>query len=114
MPERCTYIAGWLAEGGLSKNASVPKGWLFAEVAPHSNALEGLVYISVTGIVMPVLRSPDALDEISEMARINPNTVRVLVGDRQEIAALWSRLEKQGLEARIVRDQLGYSVDRDA
>jgi GNAT superfamily N-acetyltransferase len=109
-PERCSYIAGWIAEGGLTRSPLVPRAWLLAEM-DHGH-IEGLVYISSTGIVMPVLESDEALDGVLEMARANPNAMRVLVGERRQVAALWSRLQTLGLSARMSRDQLGYSVNK--
>jgi GNAT superfamily N-acetyltransferase len=109
-PERTTYIAGWLHEGGLQKSAVVPKGWLFGEM--DGPTIVGLVYVSSTGIVIPVVQATAALGHIAEMARANPNMVRVLVGERREVADLWSRLKKNGMEARMQRDQLGYVVRR--
>jgi GNAT superfamily N-acetyltransferase len=109
-PERTTYIAGWLHEGGLSRSGVVPKGWLFGEM--DGPLIRGLVYVSSTGIVIPVVQSSAALGQIAEMARQNPNMVRVLVGERPQVSDLWARLEKNGMEARICRDQLGYAVGR--
>jgi uncharacterized protein len=109
-PERTAYIAGWLHEGGLSRSAVVPKGWLFGEL--EGSRIDGLVYVSSTGIVIPVVKSNAALGDLAEMARSNPNMARVLVGERPQVAELWARLKKNGMEARISRDQLGYSVNR--
>lgn len=110
-PERCAYIAGWIAEGGLSRSPQVARAWLLAEMS--RGRIAGLVYISGTGIVMPVLDSDEALDGLTDMARVNPNAVRVLVGERAQVAELWKRLEHVGLEPRITRDQLGFAVERD-
>src|SRR5262249_4447898 len=63
-------------------------------------------------IVIPVVKASAALGHIAEMARTNPSMVRVLVGERTEVAELWARLKKNGMEARIQRDQLGYAVSR--
>src|SRR5262245_2472823 len=79
MPERCAYIAGWISEGGLSRNPLVPRAWLLAEMA--DGQIAGLVYVSSTGIVMPVLDSDAALESVVEMARANQNAMRVLVGE---------------------------------
>lgn len=108
-PERCTYIAGWIKDGGLERSALVSRGWLLAEM--KGGAINGLVYVSSTGIVIPVA-GERALDDVAEMARANPNAVRVLVGERSVVVSLWRRLETLGMEARISRDQLGYAVDR--
>jgi predicted GNAT family acetyltransferase len=89
----------------------VSRAWLLAEYDARS--IDGLIYISSTGIVIPVIKTKDAYDQVVEMARVNANTVRVLVGERRSVAELWSRLRKLGLEARISRDQLVYAVTRD-
>lgn len=109
-PEQTAYIAGWLSEGGLERSLIVPRAWLFGEV--EGRQLQGLVYVSNTGIVIPVVRSTAALTQLAEMNRTNPNMVRVLVGERQTVGELWSRLKRLGLQARIIRDQLGYAIDR--
>lgn len=108
-PDRATYIAGWIKDGGLERSTLVPRGWLLAEM--RGSEIAGLVYISSTGIVIPVA-GERALDDVAEMARANPNAVRVLVGERALIASLFDRLEHLGMEARISRDQLGYTVER--
>lgn len=109
-PHACAFIAGWLAEGGLARDPRTPRAWLFAE--RRGAALEGLAYVSDTGIVIPALKSPEALEELAELGRANPNAMRVLVGEREQIASLWGKLSRAGSAARIVRDQLGYSVAR--
>lgn len=109
-PERTAYIAGWLAEGGLERSPQVSRAWLLAET--RGGAIVGLVYVSATGIVMPALGSDDALDGVVDVARANPSAVRVLVGERRQIGALWRKLGRLGLEARLSRDQLGYAVTR--
>lgn len=111
MPERCAYVAGWITEGGLARSPLVPRAWLLAETA--GGQISGLVYISSTGIVMPILDSEEALDGVVDMARANPNAMRVLVGEREQIGELWERLEMLGFRARMSRDQLGYAVERN-
>lgn len=107
----CTYIAGWLHEGGLQRNSLVPHAWLFAET--RGAEIIGLAYISTTGIAIPSVGTSAALDQLADMARANPNTIRVIVGDRAQVAELWGRLEGRGMRARIARDQLGYAVTRE-
>ncbi|MCK6545371.1 GNAT family N-acetyltransferase [Myxococcota bacterium] len=109
-PERTAYIAGWIAEGGLERRPQVSKAWLLAETVGAE--LVGLVYVSATGIVMPSLSSDEALEGVVDVARANPAAVRVLVGERRQIAALWRKLGRLGLEARLSRDQLGYAATR--
>lgn len=109
-PARTAYIAGWIAEGGLERSPQVAKAWLLAET--QGPEILGLVYVSATGIVMPALGTEDALDGIVDVARANPSAVRVLVGERRALGALWKKLQRLGLEARLARDQLGYAVTR--
>jgi predicted GNAT family acetyltransferase len=110
-PDQCTYVAGWISEGGLHKSSLVSRAWLLAEW--DARKISGLIYISSTGIVIPVINSKEAFDQLTEMARANANTMRVLVGERRTVAELWARLERLGMEARIDRDQLGYAVSRE-
>jgi predicted GNAT family acetyltransferase len=109
-PDRATYIAGWIKDGGLERSTLVPRGWLLADM--RGSAIDGLVYVSNTGIVIPVA-GERALDDVADIARANPNAVRVVVGEREVVASLFARLERLGMEARICRDQLGYAVERD-
>ena len=108
-PARCTYIAGWIREGGLLSDPRVPKAWLLGCVQPRDH-IEGLVYISETGIVIPVIERGPPVEALMGIARKNPNLVRVLVGERSLVEHLWTRLERLGMVARIIRDQLGFIV----
>jgi uncharacterized protein len=113
-PHRCTYIAGWIEDGGLRDGGDgVSRAWLLGELGPEDR-IEGLVYISDTGIVIPAVRSEAAIEDVVRIGRRNPNAIRVLVGERKPVASLWTQLESIGMLARISRDQLGYSVDRAA
>jgi ribosomal protein S18 acetylase RimI-like enzyme len=109
--DQCTYIAGWLSEGGLHKSTLVSRAWLLAEW--EARQISGLIYISTTGIVIPVINTKECYERVTEMARANANTIRVLVGERSTVGQLWARLKKIGMEARIDRDQLGYAVTRE-
>ena len=110
-PHQCTFIAGWIQEGGLAESPSVPRGWLLAEL-DDDGGVEGLVYISDTGIVMPALSSPEGLADIAHIGRRHPDAVRVLVGDRAQVAGIWRHMLRHGAEARQIRDQAGYLVRR--
>jgi ribosomal protein S18 acetylase RimI-like enzyme len=108
-PERCTYIAGWIHEGGLEGQTRTPKGWLMAE-KNTSDLITGLVFISATGILIPVLRSETSHEQIIAIARMNPGMIRVLVGEHHQVLSLWRRLERRGLRARLKRKQLLYAA----
>lgn len=109
-PERTVYIAGWLGEGGLDRSPLLPRARLFGEII--DGRISGLAYLSSTGILMPIVKTSRALEDLTEMARRNPSAIRVVVGERRQVGELWSRLEALGLRARLIRDQLGYSVSR--
>ncbi|MEQ8279095.1 MAG: GNAT family N-acetyltransferase [Deltaproteobacteria bacterium] len=108
-PHRTTFLAGWIQDGGLSEDPRAPRAWLFADI-DDEGAIQGLVYISDTGIVLPVSSQADGLDGLVEIARRNPTAVRVIVGERTLVASLWRRIQPFGFTARIDRNQLGYSV----
>ncbi|MEO1334773.1 MAG: hypothetical protein AAFV29_03985, partial [Myxococcota bacterium] len=80
-PDQCTYIAGWIAEGGLTRAPNTPRAWLMGEY-DRTGRLSGLVYISLTGIMIPVRLSDDAIKDFGQMVRRNPNLARVVVGQR--------------------------------
>lgn len=109
-PSRCTYIAGWIADGGLEERPGTARAWLLGDM--DSGALHGLVYISDTGILIPAVSRPEAVEELARIGRKNPSAVRVIVGERSFVGDLWDRLEIAGMVARISRDQLGYTVTR--
>ncbi len=109
-PHHTTFVAGWITDGGLAESPRAPRAWLFADLDGQGEIL-GLVYISDTGIVLPMASNEDSLDGLVEIARRNPNAIRVIVGERSLVGALWGRIDRFGFEARISRDQLGYSVD---
>lgn len=110
-PEHCTYIAGWIREGGLLQDPRVPKAWLLGLLRPEDQ-VDGLVYISETGIVLPVL--PESLtDSLLKVAKKNPSLIRVLVGERALVRTIWQDLERQGMVARLVREQLGYVATQE-
>ena len=99
-PEACVYIAGWLHGGGLQGAPDVPRGWLLAERDPSSEIV-GLAFLSATGILIPVLRSRDAIEGIAAIAHSNRSMIRVLVGERQQVGAIWKRLEPLGFATRL-------------
>ncbi len=109
--EQCTYIAGWIAEGGLTRAPTTPRAWLLGERG-GGGELTGLLYISVTGIMIPAWLSEDAVDRVGKMVHRNPNLARVLVGERKLVAQLWQTLSRKGTRARLSRDQVGYTIDR--
>ena len=111
-PYECTYIAGWIAEGGLTRAPNTPRAWLLGE-RNASHHLTGLLYISVTGIMIPAQLTDEAVDQIGEMVQRNPNLARVVVGERRLVARLWRTLVQRGTRARLSRDQIGYCLDRD-
>ncbi len=74
--------------------------------------VDGLVYISETGIILPVLPEP-LIGGLLKIAKKNPALVRVLVGERSLVRTLWQRMERSGMVARLVREQLGYVVTQD-
>ena len=112
-PDQCAFIAGWIAEGGLSESPSVARGWILAETDASERIL-GLAYFSDTGIVLPALGGPDALDEVVRVAQRSPGSVRVLVGARDQVDRIWRGLARRGAYARQIRDQRGYLVTREA
>lgn len=110
-PHACAFIAGWIREGGLAQAPRVPRGWLLAEM-DRGGPVQGLVYISDTGIILPALSSPEAEQDLVRIGQRNPAAARVLVGERTQLARIWRGLELTGARARQVRDQRGYLVSR--
>lgn len=111
-PEQCAFIAGWIAEGGLTEAPQVARGWILAETDAEDR-IGGLAYFSDTGIVLPALTHPDAIDEVVRVAQRNPGSVRVLVGARAQVDQIWRGLSRRGAYARQIRDQRGYVVTRE-
>jgi len=111
-PDQCTFISGWIQEGGLEESPMVARGWLLAEL-DGVGGIEGLAFISDTGIVMPALSSEAGLQDIATIGRRNANAVRVLVGERGQLAGIWRYMVRNGARARQIRDQAGYLVHRD-
>lgn len=110
-PHQCTFIAGWIEEGGLSESPLVPRGWLLAERLPRG-PVTGLAYFSDTGIVMPALGSSAGEQDVVRIGRRNPSAVRVLVGERGQVSRIWRGLSRAGARARQIRDQRAYVVTR--
>ncbi|MFO0725232.1 MAG: GNAT family N-acetyltransferase [Myxococcota bacterium] len=109
-PMSSVYLAGWIADGGLHNSPVVPRGWILAE-RDKGHRIVGLCFLSATGILMPVMSSAFSLEHLVGLARQNPALVRVIVGDRALVAALWERLGAFGLLARLARDQMIYAVE---
>ena len=109
--DQCTFIAGWIAEGGLTRAPNTARAWLLSE-RDHLGRLTGLLYISVTGIMIPALLSDDAVERVGQMVQRNPNLARVVVGERALVGRLWRTLSARGARARLSRDQMGYRIER--
>ena len=110
-PHQCTYIAGWIAEGGLTRAAHTARAWLLGERNDRGE-LRGLLYISVTGIMIPAQLSTSAIMRVGEMVHRNPNLARVVVGERSLVDELWRTLTRRGTKERLSRNQVGYSIQR--
>lgn len=108
-PNHTTFAAGWITDGGLSESPQTPRAWLFADV-DQAGEIHGLVYISDTGIVLPMLEDVAALESLVDIGRKNPGAIRVIVGERSIVGELWRRLQRLGFAERIARDQLGYTT----
>ncbi|MCC7385724.1 MAG: GNAT family N-acetyltransferase [Deltaproteobacteria bacterium] len=111
-PTRAIYIAGWIHDGGLLQHPEVPRGWVLAE-RDRSDHIVGLCYLSATGILMPAMNQASSIEHLFTLARGNPGLIRVIVGERAIVAALWERLGLLGLMPRLIRDQLVYKVERE-
>ncbi|MEM1024980.1 MAG: GNAT family N-acetyltransferase [Myxococcota bacterium] len=111
-PEHTLVIAGWLGEGGLRRSDKTQKAWLFAE-QDEQRRVQGLVYVSDNGIVLPVLRSRSALDALVELGARNPQVIRVVVGERSTVDHLLRAWVPRGFRPRLHRDQLAYVVGED-
>jgi predicted GNAT family acetyltransferase len=90
----------------------VPRGWILAERTRDDRVI-GLCYLSSTGILMPAMSQPSSVEHLYGIARTNPGLVRVIVGERALVGALWARLTSLGLSARLSRDQVVYAVTRE-
>lgn len=111
-PEHTLVIAGWLGEGGLRRSERTQKAWLFA----HKDAqrrVQGLVYLSDHGIVVPVLEHAPALEALVELGARNPRVVRVVVGERSVVDHLLRAWVPRGFRPRLHRDQLAFAVDAE-
>lgn len=110
-PERTIAISGWLQDGGLQRHEQATKAWLFADA--EDRRVEGLVYVSDNGIVIPVLSSPDGLDALVALGSRNPHAVRVVVGERWLVNDLVNAWAPLGFRPRLSREQIAYTVDQD-
>lgn len=113
LPHECVHLAGWLAEGGLARPGPGPlgRGWLLAEPS-RSQELRALALLTPQGILHPVGASLGLVDGLTALVRANPGLVRIVVGVRSEVDALWERLSTLGLLARAIRSQRLMAVDR--
>lgn len=102
LPTQPLQIAAWIHGGGL--NTGSGPGALFLE---RDEA--GLAFVSDLGVVMPFLRHESSIDELA--LRVGARA-RVVVGPSWATDQLWVRLVRRGVEARIIRDQVGYAVSR--
>jgi uncharacterized protein len=107
-PDASVFLAGWLADGGLERRIRGARAWMFADV-DEEGRIRGLVYISDTGIVVPVLDRDEGFTGLAELGRRNSQAVRVVVGERSLVDAL---VEVWGFPVRLARAQLAYTVDR--
>ncbi|MBK6689589.1 MAG: GNAT family N-acetyltransferase [Deltaproteobacteria bacterium] len=107
-PDRCTFIAGWIHDGGLSDSPRVPRGWLLGEM--DGTQLLGLLYLSDSGILVPAVNTQVGIDEVIAFGQRQPDVVRVIVGERNLVETIWSGLERRGARARLVRDQLAFAI----
>ncbi|MCB9652998.1 MAG: GNAT family N-acetyltransferase [Deltaproteobacteria bacterium] len=112
-PAECALIAGWIHDGGLTTG----RGSLFA-LRDEAGAISSLVFMSTSGILVPVLNTHDdaridaeAAEAAAKVATRIPGMLRVIVGRRSCTRSVWARLEGMGLRARMSRDQVGYVTD---
>lgn len=108
-PEHTLVIAGWLGEGGLRRSNRTQKAWLFAN-KDEQRRVQGLVYVSDHGIVLPVLEQVPALDALVELGARNPQVIRVVVGERSVVDYLLRAWVPRGFRPRLHRDQLAFVV----
>lgn len=106
-PEGSTFIAGWLSDGGLRRTPQSHRAWLFADLDDEGRA-HGLVYISETGIVVPILSRDEGLEGLTELGRRNTQAIRVIVGERACVNAL---MGVWNFPVRLERDQLAYCLE---
>ncbi len=102
-------VAGWLAEGGLSRQPTAARAWLFG-VIDAGNNLVGVVYVSETGVIIPVLPEEVGTEALIEFGRRHPQLIRVMVGERWLVDRVWRRWSRIGFRTRLVRDQKAYAV----
>jgi len=111
-PERSVVIAGWMADGGLSRHPQSVRAWLFGALGP-SDEVEGLVWLSDAGILIPVLPSGRGIEALVELGRRHQRLVRVIVGERWLVDHVWRRWTVMGFRSRMDRDQMAYAVTRE-
>lgn len=126
LPTRPLQVAAWIHEGGLvtpshlavtafrtnsdsspinlRTSSAVPSGSLYLE-----SQGEGLAFVSELGVVMPHLKHSNNVEELAR--RLGPSA-RVIQGPSWATKTLWTQLQQQGSTARIIRDQVSYTVDR--
>ena len=105
------FIAGWIQEGGLAQRLGVGRAWLLAQIV--DGQLGSIAYVSNYGVVMPILKENADAEALADLSRENPDSFRILVGDRDQVGLLYEGLRPLGFSARVVREQVGYLVDRE-
>ncbi|MBX2812544.1 MAG: GNAT family N-acetyltransferase [Myxococcales bacterium] len=100
LPTQPIQVAAWIHDGGLLRSPSTSVLYL-------ESSGGGLAFISELGVVMPHLQQNE---NISELAWRIGSSARVVVGPSKTTKMLWSQLEKYGAAARLVRDQIHYSI----
>jgi hypothetical protein len=111
-PDRTVALAGWLSDGGLRRSDRASKAWMFAEFDDDGRVC-GLVYLSDTGIVIPVLSQATGIRAFADLGIRNPHVIRVVVAERWVSEALLRYWVPRGFRVRLTRDQLAYTVLRD-
>ncbi|MGF1511472.1 MAG: GNAT family N-acetyltransferase [Myxococcota bacterium] len=110
-PERTIPLAGWVADGGLRRAPQASRAWMFAMRAADRR-VTGLVYVSDSGIVIPVFDREDGVLAFAELGIRNPHVIRVVVAERWISELLMRAWAPRGFRSRIHRNQLAYVVDR--
>jgi len=108
-PERAVVVAGWIADGGLDRDPKCARAWLFGAVDP-ADTIQGLVWLSEAGILIPVLPDGAGIEAVVELGRRHARVIRVIVGERWLVEHVWRRWMPMGFESRMVRDQQAYAV----
>jgi len=105
-PFRTLPIAHWIREH-IEKSPYAQNGWLLGEF-DQNRTIVGLVLLSDTGILYPAIHSDESIEQLRNIAKVNPNMFRVLLGPEELVGHLWKRLQSIGMSARIDQRQLLY------